>query len=488
LGKIQLFLKKYAAVILIILFIAALAPMFAISAYDHPYSDDYTFSVNIRNVLAGGGTAWGVLKAAAQTTAGTFKSWQGSFSAVFLMCFQPEVFAEGAYALVPFIMLGALIICTFKLLYTVISRCLKLGKKNVIYVGVPVLFVSTQCLPSISQGFYWYNGAVYYTFFYALMLLFVDALILCIKGERKTPKGAFTALLILAVVIGGGNYVTAFACIITGFAIMAYCIAKKRLRLPVAVTALAVLLISFFISALAPGNAVRQAKVTSINPLLAILYSVLQAFADIAVWSTPVVILIFILLTPLLYKMASGLKYSFRRPWALLICSFLFFAAQNAPPYYAMNWAGDGRLRDIVFYSYVWLVLVNLFYYIGWFQRRPVRAVSGNAKAGRKLRPALLICAAALLPVMMFLPPFRTAGIICAGDIAGGQAEAFSRVYFERLSLYEDKNLPDVSLPQLTARPKALFVDDIRSDPKDFRNKTMALYYDKKSVSLSEAH
>ena len=42
------------------------------------------------------------------------------------------------------------------------------------FLAVPLLLLSIQLVPSPKDAFYWWNGAVYYTFTYGIMLLLVE--------------------------------------------------------------------------------------------------------------------------------------------------------------------------------------------------------------------------------------------------------------------------------------------------------------------------
>jgi len=86
------------------------------------------------------------------------------------MAIQPAVFSEGLYWLTTFVMLAALSMGSFLFCRAFFSGILGLDKQLSDIITVMLLLLSSQLLPSPVQGFYWFNGSVYYVFFHGLML------------------------------------------------------------------------------------------------------------------------------------------------------------------------------------------------------------------------------------------------------------------------------------------------------------------------------
>ena len=492
-GKIKNFLLRYGTIILAVLFAAALAPLLAVAFCDYPLGDDLSYGRYVHDALAAGGSLPAVLCAAFRTVAHTYMTWQGTYSAVFLMSIQPGVFAEKAYAVVPFIMLGLLICSTLVLLNTVLCGCLHEKRRTVALLGIPVLFLAVEYPPSLAQGFYWYNGAVYYTFFYSVMLLYFSAFIRFVKnGEkgRETPR--FVLLLLLAAVLGGANFVTVLIAILAGFLFLLWCILRQRRRLLQSVAVQCALLAGFAVSALAPGNAVRQAHFFRIGVPLTIVFSIGQSAFYLYRWTTAVAVLVFILISPLLYAMAGRSSLRFQMPGWFLAFTLLLFAAQSAPPFYAMCSPGETRLQDIIYYSYLWLVPVNLFYFFGWYQKRSRRLREALKKLKARLRlreggPARYVALAAacvLLAALTGPAGAESSGTgICARDLLSGDAQAYAAQMDARLKIYNDAGVSTVRVPELTAHPRSVYLGDITGNPNSTLNLDVKTYYHKKSVA-----
>lgn len=487
-------MKAHLPLCLLLLFAFSLLPLLAVGVYDFPAVDDYNYGMQVHGALSGGGfPLCSALGAAVRKTAETYLRWQGTYAAVFLMSLQPAAFSVSAYAAVPFLMLGALIFSTFALLHTIFCRCLSLERKEIVLIGVPVLFLQIQFVPSPVEAFYWYNGAVYYTFFYSLMLLYLRALLRIACG---LPHGgrALVSALVLAVLLGGGNYVTALLVSLLGLVFLFFSRAAhrpdtKRLILPEAVLAAC-----FLVSAMAPGNRVRQQRVRASGPVQAVFHAIAQAVADAGHWAAPVLILVFLLLLPVIWRITAKIKFSFRWPGLWILLTFLLFAAQNVPSFYAQSTAGPGRMRDIVYDSFVWLVFLDLAYFAGWARRTFSclrnrisaffqRNLAASERGALRTMGACLVCLLLAASVFHGEAPDRFGAAVCARDLARGTAASYHSQQMERQKLLESGGSGDMILPALTAYPRSLFFDDITKDPKDWRNRGMAAYFGKNTIT-----
>jgi len=496
-NKLLNFMNKHLSLILIISFFITMLPMLVVSIFDWAAADDFRFSIQTHQAMSASGfPAFNVIKAAATIAASSYMHWQGTFSAIFLMALQPSVFSARAYILVPIILIGALIFGTIYLLFRINSDCLHLERKYVIYIGIPMLFLQVQFVPSLVEAFYWYNGAMYYTFFYSLMLIYMSEFIhIYFNGENKYKKSLIISI-ILAIVLGGGNFVTALLASLIGLGFVLFSLFNRskqskqiwRLILPEII-----LLISFVISMTAPGNSARQQFSTKLNPIVAIYRSIIQATLDIRNWTTPTVIIICLLLIPVMAKITKKMKFQFRWPGILIIVTFLLFAAQNTPTLYAQSFIGTGRLRNIVFYSYIWLIFINLFYCIGWFQKTYSSALSQLRNfVAKRFEPKEIISTKNIVASLLFVllvaansnmtSLAKVSSVVCTSDLVSGKAAAYNKQLSERQSILDNAEIDVVKLPALTVYPKSISASDITYNWDHWTNKSMAMFYNKKSI------
>lgn len=400
-----------AAVTVLICFLASLVPILYVSFFNHPTADDYGYSDLVHSALLGGGGIFGAVRAACSEVQSTYFTWQGTFSAVFLFSFQPGVFSPSLYFLTTFLMIGSLTASTMFFCETVFVRWLGCGKNPMIVFSLLTLFASIQFVPDKAEAFFWYNGSVYYTFFYSLALLMAALLIRILLAKSTRQKVLLTALAsFLAFVLGGGNYSTALVTMLLYVFAAAAVFRRKEESRWCFFTPLPILAASFLVSAVAPGNAVRAAALAgrSLSPAEAVGRSLVCAAGYLASWSGLPQVVLFLFLTPFLYRAAQKCRWSFHQPVVASVLAFCFFASQMAPPFYAMGFSGAGREINIYYYSYYWLVSFWIFYFCGWLNRRlPQNKPAAAVKKILRDRSAV----AFLTFLVLFLAGCRSFGV-----------------------------------------------------------------------------
>ena len=458
--------------------LALLIPMLLLGRCAVPAADDFGYSAAGRLAWEASGSVWHVLRAAASQVVSSWYGWQGSFSGIFLMALQPALFAERLYLLTPFVMLGALLLGVFSLSLALFGGVFHADRRAALLTAAAVCLLCTQLPPSAVQGFYWWNGAVYYVFFHGAAMA---AIALAIRLVRRGGRGREALLVLLALFLGGGNYVTALGCAI--LAVGALCLTallktpgRRRLLLPTLA-----LLLAFALSAAAPGNAVRAMTVYDSPGVLEAIGLSFRAGAEgVLAWTNLPLLGTLLLLSPFLYRAAAEAKFSFRFPALVTLFSYCLLSAMYCPPIYAMGNAGDLRLANIVYFSYVLLAALNLFYWLGWAARkRPLPALSPSGR-----RAAVLL--AALLFVLSWGLYVRGGHSICslgaAGLLRSGEAQAYRACADRRLTVLQDRSIRATALEPFPSQPYLLYVEDIYEDPDNWVNVVMSLYYDKDSL------
>ena len=93
-----------ALVVLAVLY----TPMLWIARYDVPAADDFSFSCETHRAIEDGTGLPGAIAGAVEKAGMVYDTWQGTFSAIFMMAFQPGIWGLRTYALTTWMMLGAL--------------------------------------------------------------------------------------------------------------------------------------------------------------------------------------------------------------------------------------------------------------------------------------------------------------------------------------------------------------------------------------------
>ncbi len=465
--------------LLLIILALSLIPILILGRYNVPSADDFSYGEPVYHALQEGGSFLTALRTAVEVCRDTYFSWQGSFSAVFLMALQPAVFGERLYALTPFLMLGMYLAGSFSFCVCLFSRVFGLPRTFGCSVAALLSLVSIQLVPCPVQSLFWYNGSVYYTFAYGLSLI---AFALCIATAQE-GGWRILPLCLLSFVLGGCNYVTSLNVAILFVSLVLLLMLLRRPGWRRLLVPLAIFLISFDLNVTAPGNAVRQSFLfVTPNALWAVRHSFLEAGKSIVRYFSLPLLAGMAAMLVLLWIAAPTARFSFRLPGLVTLYSFCVYAALFTPTLYAQGQLGDGRMDDIIFYFYLLTLTLNLFYWCGWLRRRVKRrCMSGQPQLAFGIALAFGIGCCLL---HIFLGHGFTS-VMALGNLRSGEAKAYYETFEERLELLRNENEQSPSLPGYPCTPYLLYFDDITDDPGDWRNISVSAYFGKSKVTLS---
>lgn len=505
-------LLAVAAVALVVLLAIALVPMVAISAFDHSYADDWHYGVDAYLALTSGQGIVGAVRAAVTEAADTYISWQGTYSAIVLMALQPGVFSEALYGIGAVAIIAVLVASTAYVVRVLMCDVLGSGVAETATVAAAALLLQTQLLPSPVEGFWWYNSAIYYTFYHALMLLGTGLAVRLVRRQGRRGRLSRAGVVLRAVlltaiafIIGGGNFVTAVVSAVALFGATAAVIARAPRRAVPLVPALVVLVAGFAFSAAAPGNAARQASQFAgdgIGVVGTLIASGLATVSNGLAWTDGWLALALATALPAMVRATRASRCSFSLPLAPAACSFVLLSASFTPTFYSMGSAGPGRVQNIRYDFFVLAVFLCVTWLVGWCVRRVERAerergcapggggvATADTAAGRRMRPlAWWYAAVAFVGVLGIAAVALDPGAVddltstsAASSIATGEAAAYDEEVWERIALIEQGG-DEVEVPYYTVGPKVLFMGDIHDNMGNYINFRLAQWYGKDSV------
>ena len=162
--------------------------------------------------------------------------------------------------------------------------------------------------------------------------------------------------------------------------------------------------------------------------------------------------------------------------------TFGLYAAQFCPTWYALKQAGPARLLDIIFYSAFFWMAVNLFYFLGWLQRRLWAENGAVPQARYSLGFVAAVAAALALGCFALRDTLNFSSVQALNAVRTGQAQQYHAEFEARVEILEDTAQPDAVLQPYSVRPRVLYFDDATPDAANWRNEAMADYYGKHSV------
>lgn len=485
---------------MLVLLVISLLPVMYLGRYNHPTGDDYYYGAETHLVWQETGSILETVAEAARGVALEYGRWQGTYSALFLMYLPPNVFGNLPYRFVAAVILSLLTGGIFYFCRQVLCRCLRLSAAAWVMVSSCLTLLCVETVPSQGETFFWYNGSMYYTGYFAVTLFFLG---LALKYMEKGGKLRLALLLLLALFLAGGNYVSLLPGLLLTVLLAAWMLCRKKpQRWGIAAAALA-MLAGLVVSAAAPGNRVRQDGMWKIPAWKAVIKSLVQGFRYMGAWTGVWWLLAALLVTPVLWKQFR--KCKFRFPYPLLVAGFLygFFCSMSCPTFYTMNSTGPARAVAVVYYGFVLFSFAAYGYLVGYAQRvwrerqkagvcleqETAEAQRERWKPGawkRGLRWGIPAASAVLLAIQMVsgaVSDCTTGKAVWL--LASGEAKAYEQEYRERYRRFTDGSEQELVLQPYVNQPDMLYVGDFSSDPQEPTNVQLARFFGKASVRVA---
>ncbi|SFH53297.1 hypothetical protein SAMN05216405_3989 [Lachnospiraceae bacterium NLAE-zl-G231] len=482
--------EKRIAGFLIIVFILALIPVLYIGKYNYPCADDFGFSAYSHIAWEETHSILQVVIGALTTVKERWFGWQGTFSSIFVMALQPAVFGEAGYRLVPWIMIGAMSFSTLFLLYIIVRRVM--GVRTSVYLGISMIYLifALECMVDKTQGFFWFNGAAHYIIPHSVALILTGLVIWLIKNEKHKFYKMVLAC-IAAFFVGGGNYISALvtAILFVSASIVAIYTRKKE-YVKLILLPFIFFFIAFLTNICAPGNAVRQGEVGYrpgvVKSIMLSFYYCVEYITE--TWFDWTYIIFILILIPFLWELVKtiGNKFNYRFPILVPIGSFCLLSAMFTPSLYAMGEAGGGRIFNIIFLDYLLLIILNIFYILGWVYRH---CGLGKSKESciesRNIKLYLL----ALLCLTIFIgglysrvDPNYFTSTSAVKSLISGEAADYGEETRKRTNRLQNNDQQSIQLEILKTKPYLLYYSDIGVDADDWKNNSMERYYRIKEI------
>ena len=402
------------------------------------------------------------------------------------MYLAPNVFSNTAYHLVTFVILLLLCGGIFYLLCPLFRRFLPGTCGEWITVSSILSFLCIQTVEFQSDSFYWYNGSMYYTGFFAVTLFFLGTLFRYLDNGKRI---LLLPLLLFAVFLGGGNYVSLLPCMLLSVTITLLLLLQKNKKAYICGITSVVLLLSFAVSAMAPGNHVRQSGMWKIPAWKAIAKCLLQGIRYTFAWTGLWWVLAALLLLPVFLRILQKKNGAFfSHPILFTGYAYGLFCSMSCPLFYTMNSTGPGRAVAIVYYMFLLISFTVFFYWIGFvvlkMQARP--KPPERIEVSEKLNTARYLAMAVLLFSILCTGLWQeTSAMKAIRVLTDGEAAAYAAEYEDRLLLLNDPEVTDVILTPFTHQPALIYTGDLPGDPEDPTSRKVAQYFQKTSLYVN---
>ncbi len=455
--------KKPWTIILLVCLIAVLIGSMIIAIklgmYAMPQVDDFRYGSLTKHAWDNTHNYLEVIKKAFTVVKQTYYDWQGTYSAIFMMALQPGIFGTEYYSVsTPFLLTTLLLSIYF--FFGMLMKYVTHGN-TIEWLGISTVIgiLCVNFVPFPVEAFFWYNGAVYYTFFFSLEL-FLFGLIILYWNTRGIVRLLFAVLVcVLCSFLAGGSYAVALLSVVFLFFLSVYILIKKK-RQPIVFLALLIMLGCLLVSVLAPGNNnhtdMSRSGIKAV--VIAVLQSVEYAVLFISKWiQTPVLTLMGII-GLFAWRMVDRVEFHFKYPLIPLVTMVLIVAIGFTPTFYTIEYVGPDRLIDMQFYLFILLLSGNVYYLTGWLKKQVFKEINTDLIRINQLTKRLLPIALVGLFVLFCIP--NTSKSLSRRALAAmedGTAQAYHAEVYDMLETCENASAgADLVVHGLSNRPELL--------------------------------
>lgn len=485
--------ERLIALGLFVLLVITLIPLVLISKYNVLSADDYVYINIAQNGLYEGQGIFGVLLAQMKNAYDCWATWQGQYFANWAIMSFLAIAGPEKYCFVIAITLLPLLLAEFFLVYVILKKGFGATFSQVCIVSFPIM-IWKICFPaSASEAYYWLCGAVTYTTVYAISLFSIGLLIyMWIENPKKISKAISAILLVIsAICLGGGNFVTGLFVAVTFLGFAGYGIWKKHGCRWVFVLNFLVFIICFLVTALSPGATNRRVEnaEAQTGAVEAVLNSLIEAAKFIDKWTMWFTVVLMLVMIPLFLKIIKKKSFRFPMPLLVLIISFGLYAAHFTPNQFALGILGAYRVQNIYRFQMIFWLLGNEFYILGYLNRRFPNA---KIKCWAKIQkiPFISLVYSLIAVSVIYVGAYEYVGFTFSPrsaykDLRQGTAAIYYQEYLNRLELLNDSEIQDVVLAPYSRTAYLLFFTDFRG-AEDWENVAAAEYYNKKSITVQK--
>jgi hypothetical protein len=458
--------QKYKWLLLIFL-ILLFFPYLYISRFANPVADDLIYAFNGKN------------HALFKLLIRDYLNWNGRYSSNVLVFTNPMSYDSLiAYKLAPVVIL-ALTACSYFFLLTVFfEKCCALSERLVMTLLLSLLFLYQ--LPILSEGIYWYTGAVTYQVANCMSTVYICLLKQYTDGKLILKSKFIHAFLlsILLILLIGFNEISMIAMLL--FALISLIIAWKN-NLPHRSLFIVLLMLTFLSASLmffAPGNTGRASLATGNHRFFySLLFSLAQTLRFFAKWVSSVPLLLLSVCYYYLNKKLSekiplfSVSFYLSPVYSAGILFLVIFIAVF-PPYWSLGMLGQHRTLNVAYHLFLLAWFINLTVFFNRYK------VELNAVKPLKQKSLAMIMGIILASFCL-----TRNGYAVWSDIFYDKAVAYDQQMKERAELMQSQT-DTIYFQPIANPPQSLFLYDITGDPGNWLNQSYTLYYQCKDKIL----
>jgi hypothetical protein len=446
--------------LLLLLLIALFVPYLYISQYANPVADDLIYAANKKkNDLL-------------QLLIRDYFYWNGRYASNILVFSNPMVIDSlWMYKAAPIALLIFTILSNFFFITVVLKELSDNLERMIITLLFSLLFLYQ--LPILSEGIYWYTGAITYQLANCLMLVYLALLRLYTTGKTIIHKFVHILLLgILLIAVIGFNEVHMIAFLM--FACISLFIIKKH-KLPHARLFISLFVLTMVSSAMmvfAPGNEIRAGMMSGNHRFLpSLFFSLAQTLRFFLEWiSSPPLILLSVLYYYFNKKQREhnalfAASFYLSQPYSVALLFFTVFIAVF-PAYWSMGMLGQHRTLNVAYCLFLLLWFINLTVFFNAYREQL-----------DSLKPLSFRLMVPVCTVIVFSFLFTKNGYDLLNDLFYGRACLYDQQMQKRNELMREPR-DTIYFDRMVNSPKSLLWYDMTESPDYWLNQSYTLYFE----------
>lgn len=484
--------KNLFLVGLVFVTLITIIPMAICSIVILPDGNDLTFAKPVYDYVSNNGFSLNVVSIAANNAIKYYKEWTGAYSSVFFTSLEPFAFGNKYAFLHFFILIIAFFVSIYYFLNTFLIRLLKCDKIDFYIVLLLISNLFIQYIPSIYNGFYWFNGSFYNTFGFYMFLIYISKVAKLFFDDTLNKTFFVIEIFLLSAFLGGCNFSTSLILLmilVTVFILSLVIRTVNRDKVFLLAYSTVTLFIFFMIAVLAPGNSLRAQCFTQRNPILAILYSFVYAVRHILNYTDLAIFLLLFITSIFCYMSIRKWRFSYRFPLIIFIASFALFSATYTSVSYAESMMPPIRQVNIQIWFMYLLMIFNFVYVLGWLENNFVTQTIKSALYSLKNNNATTSLLILFMIIYVFIAwePDRLTGALAIKAL--NNIGPLKQELDERYEILENDTIKTVTFNKLENVPELFYgYSDFQEvgSKKEWINIAFAIYYDKDEIKLRE--
>lgn len=440
-------------ILMLAVFVNKVWPLVDISRYNHSNADDFWMSSEVHFIWESTHSVLTTIAKGFTNAVAIWKNWDGCFLSMFIGCLPPVVFHEEYYKYTFVIIAGMLTLGAVALLFVLLVRMFKFPVSHWVLITTAMMIMFFNFMPSVKDAYYWWVGGINYTFMTGVLLLSQALLLEYIVSSSKICLGFGS---FLAFCVGVGNLLSGLVnpvILVLELVVLILVYKKEKLLFIIpAVCGIAGLLCNV----LAPGNLIRGGEGLFSNPVLLSVWNTIVASVRLVpeFYHKPMIwffLFIFVLIAD---GIARGkTPYRFRYPAVFVVISFGVYCAVFTPVVYVGS-AFYGRCKNVSFYVFMFMLLLDAVYLTGWAYNRY------HFRMKEWMRTGMIYASLVLLLIFVRVDWLYFDSELARESIRVGQAQDFDAKVMGRFAKYYDDSIKEVYVEPIDWIPTVFYFDD----------------------------